>query len=114
EAVAHDLDTGTVRWTVPLPPTSGCGGELELALTAPVPDETLVCVTDDVPSLLASRTLLTTTTGEAIDTTAASPAPQVTVLDADGTATTRALDGARGWSAPGPDGTVAPLRRRRH
>lgn len=111
EAVAHDLDTGTVRWTVPLPPTSRCGGELELALTAPVPDETLVCVTDDVPSPLASRTLLTTTTGEAIDTTAASPAPQVTVLDADGTATTRTLDAARGWSAPGPDGTVARFRR---
>ena len=107
EAVAHDLDSGAVRWTVPLPRTSRCGGELELALTAPVPDETLVCVTDDVPSPLASRTLLTTTTGG----TASFPAPQVTVLDADGTATTRPLDASRGWSAPGPDGTVARFRR---
>ncbi|WP_431892628.1 PQQ-binding-like beta-propeller repeat protein [Cellulosimicrobium funkei] len=111
EAVAHDLDSGAVRWTVPLPRTSRCGGELELALTSPVPDETLVCVTDDVPSPLASRTLLTTTTGEAVDGTAPFPAPQVTVLDADGTATTRPLDASRGWSAPGPDGTVARFRR---
>ncbi|SIQ08095.1 PQQ-like domain-containing protein [Cellulosimicrobium aquatile] len=111
EAVAHDLDSGAVRWTVPLPRTSRCGGELELALTSPVPDETLVCVTDDVPSQLASRTLLTTTTGEAVDGTAPIPAPQVTVLDADGTATTRPLDASRGWSAPGPDGTVARFRR---
>ncbi|MEV8177419.1 MULTISPECIES: PQQ-binding-like beta-propeller repeat protein [Cellulosimicrobium] len=111
EAVAHDLDSGAVRWTVPLPRTSRCGGELELALTSPVPDETLVCVTDDVPSQLASRTLLTTTTGEAVDGTAPFPAPQVTVLDADGTATTRPLDASRGWSAPGPDGTVARFRR---
>lgn len=111
EAVAHDLDSGAVRWTVPLPRTSRCGGELELALTSPVPDETLVCVTDDVPSPLASRTLLTTTTGEAVDGTASFPAPQVTVLDADGTATTRPLDASRGWSAPGPDGTVARFRR---
>lgn len=111
EAVAHDLDSGAVRWTVPLPRTSRCGGELELALTSPVPDETLVCVTDDVPSPLASRTLLTTTTGEAVDGTASLPAPQVTVLDADGTATTRPLDASRGWSAPGPDGTVARFRR---
>jgi outer membrane protein assembly factor BamB len=111
EAVAHDLDSGAVRWTVPLPRTSRCGGELELALTAPVPDETLVCVTDDVPSPLASRTLLTTTTGEAVDGTAPFPAPQVTVLDADGTATTRPLDASRGWSAPGPGGTVARFRR---
>lgn len=111
EAVAHDLDSGAVRWTVPLPRTSRCSGELELALTSPVPDETLVCVTDDVPSPLASRTLLTTTTGEAVDGTASFPAPQVTVLDADGTATTRPLDASRGWSAPGPDGTVARFRR---
>ncbi len=111
EAVAHDLDSGAVRWTVPLPRTSRCGGELELALTSPVPDETLVCVTDDVPSPLASRMLLTTTTGEAVDGTAPFPAPQVTVLDADGTATTRPLDASRGWSAPGPDGTVARFRR---
>ncbi|TFF17405.1 outer membrane protein assembly factor BamB family protein [Cellulosimicrobium funkei] len=111
EAVAHDLDSGAVRWTVPLPRTSRCGGELELALTSPVPDETLVCVTDDVPSQLASRTLLTTTTGEAVDGTAPFLAPQVTVLDADGTATTRPLDASRGWSAPGPDGTVARFRR---
>lgn len=111
EAVAHDLDSGAVRWTVPLPRTSRCSGELELALTSPVPDETLVCVTDDVPSPLASRTLLTTTTGEAVDGTASFPAPQVTVLDTDGTATTRPLDASRGWSAPGPDGTVARFRR---
>ncbi|MET7132877.1 PQQ-binding-like beta-propeller repeat protein [Cellulosimicrobium sp. MI9406] len=111
EAVAHDLDSGAVRWTVPLPRTSRCGGELELALTSPVPDETLVCVTDDVPSPLASRMLLTTTTGEAVDGTAPFPAPQVTVIDADGTATTRPLDASRGWSAPGPDGTVARFRR---
>ncbi|MFE9232940.1 outer membrane protein assembly factor BamB family protein [Cellulosimicrobium funkei] len=111
EAVAHDLDSGAVRWTAPLPRTSRCGGELELALTSPVPDETLVCVTGDVPSPLASRTLLTTTTGEAVDGTASFPTPQVTVLDADGTATTRPLDASRGWSAPGPDGTVARFRR---
>lgn len=110
EAVAHDLDSGAVRWSVPLPRTSRCGGELELALTAPVPDETLVCVTDDVPSPLASRTLLTTATGATVDATAA-PAPQVTVLGVDGTTTTRTLDASRGWSAPGPDGTVARFRR---
>ena len=108
EAVAHDLDTGEVRWTVPLPPTSRCGGELVVSSSAPVPDDELVCVTDDVPSPLEATTILTPLTDEPVP---AAEGAEVTVVDADGNAETRTLDASRGWSAPGPDGTVARFRR---
>ncbi|MGM7422398.1 outer membrane protein assembly factor BamB family protein [Cellulosimicrobium sp. CpK407] len=108
EAVAHDVDTGEVRWTVPLPPTSRCGGELVVSATAPVPDDELVCVTDDVPSPLEATTALTPLGDEPVP---AAEGAEVTVIDAGGKAETRTLDAARGWSAPGPDGSVARFRR---
>lgn len=108
EAVAHDLDTGEVRWTVPLPPASRCGSELVLSSTAPVPDDELVCVTDDVPSPLEAMTTITPLTDEPVP---AAEGAEVTVIDAEGNAETRTLDATRGWSAPGPDGTVARFRR---
>lgn len=107
EAVAHDLDTGRVRWTVSLPPASRCGGELMASSTAPVPDDVLVCTNDD-PSPLQARTVVTPLGDEPLP---AADGAEVTVLHADGTAETRTLDASRGWSAPGPDGTVARFRR---